>query len=197
VSAAGAKVLDNGTFGIIFATFAGPIAAVLVTRGVDNLRDKERRRLEVFRSLMRTRRMPLSQEHVSALNLVEIEFISKPKVIAAFKALLSHYDSGYGANKTLDELKAANDKADALRTTLLSAIAVVLGYNFEQMDILRGSYMPQGWGVELDEQTAVRKGLAELLSGRRPLPIYVAQSPPTATPTDNNEPASPFPPKPN
>lgn len=187
--------IDGSTIGIIVATFTGPVAAVLVTRWVDKLRDREKRRLEIFRALMRTRKMPLSQDHVSAINLIEVEFHERKKVMAGLKELLDHFHEGYGVNKTVDELKAANDKSDMLRTSLLSAMADALGYKFEQMEIHRGGYTPQGWGVELDEQMTARRGLAELLSGRRTLPISVlpfAGNPVAAQPQQPQV----FPPKP-
>ena len=188
--------MDGGTVSIVIATFFGPIAAVLVTRYVDRLRDNEKRRLDVFRALMRTRRMALSQDHVGALNLVEIEFHRDEKVMAALKALMAHFEVGYGANKTLEELKAANDKSDALRTSLLSAIAKALKYDFEQMEILQGGYTPQGWSVELDEQTVIRRGLASVFNGQKALPITVVQQPTNAVNQTPAQPTSPFPPKP-
>lgn len=143
--------------------------------------------------------MPVSQDHVGALNLVEIEFHAKLPVIAALRALIDHFESGYGANKTLDELKAANDRSDALRTKMLSEMAKTLGYKFEQMDIHRGGYTPIGWSNELDEQSRARKGLLELFYGSRALPVTIVQGPANAiaaTSPPEHE-ASPFPPKPN
>lgn len=187
--------MDGSTIGIIIATFLGPIAAVLITRYVDQLRDGEKRRLEVFRALMRTRRMALSQEHVGALNLVEIEFHKDAKVMKALAALMTHFETGYGDNKTLEELKSANDKSDILRTTLLSAIARSLKYNFEQMEILRGGYMPRGWNIESDEQEAIRRGLASVFNGQKAIPIIMVQTRNAVTQTPTQQ-TSPFPPKP-
>lgn len=189
--------MDENTLGIIIATFLGPVAAVLVTRTVDRLHDRERRRLEVFRELMRSRRMALSQDHVRALNLVEIEFHRDKKVMDAMKALMSQFETGYGANKTLEELNAANERTEALRTALLSAIARTLKYNFEQMEILRGGYTPQGWAAEIDEQTVIRQGLAAVFKGRLSIPITVTTPPGNAVAQTPTQPVSPFPPKPN
>ena len=43
--------------------------------------------MDLFRTLMRTRRVPMSADHVGALNLIEIEFASEPDVLAAWKLL--------------------------------------------------------------------------------------------------------------
>lgn len=147
--------------------------------------------------MMRLRRMPLSADYVGSLNLVGVEFHRQKKVMSALKDLMNHFDDGYGMNKTVDELKSANDKSDALRTSLLSAMANSLGYHFEQMEIHRGGYAPQGWMSELDEQNITRRGLSELLSGRRTLPIEIVAAEGNAIGKANRQqPDSPFPPKP-
>jgi hypothetical protein len=74
----------------IVAVLAGPILAVWVTRRIDESRLKQTRRMEVFRTLMRTRRMRLNPDHVGALNLVEIEFHGEVPVIEAWKSYWDH-----------------------------------------------------------------------------------------------------------
>lgn len=188
--------MDGSTLGIIIATFCGPVAAVLVTRYVDKLRENEKRQFDVFRVLMRTRRMAISPEHVGALNLVEIEFHKNKEVITALKDLMRHFETAYGASKTVDEIRGANEKAEVLRTALLSAIARALKFNFEQLEILNGGYSPQGWNIELDEQTTIRRGLAAVFKGQHALPITVIQSPGNAVAQVPPQQVSPFPPKP-
>jgi hypothetical protein len=146
---------------------------------------------------MRIRRMALSPEHVGALNLVEIEFHKNAKVIAALKGLMTYFEMAYGSRKTVDELKAANEKAEVLRTTLLSAIARALKFNFEQMEILNGGYSPLGWSVELDQQTTIRRGLAAIFNGQQTLPISVIAPSGNAVTQTPSQQISPFPPKPS
>jgi hypothetical protein len=52
---------------IFVATFAGPVAAVIVTRWIDSQRDEYQRRLGIFRTLMATRAIGLSPDRVAAL----------------------------------------------------------------------------------------------------------------------------------
>ena len=78
--------------GAIFATFIGPIAAIFVTRFIDRRREQERRRLDLFRLLMRSRRMPLSSDFVGGLNLIEIEFFDDPDVLKSWRALLESFE---------------------------------------------------------------------------------------------------------
>jgi len=167
----------------IFAVFAGPLTAVLTTRWLDDKRLKQSRRTDVFRTLMRTRRMRLTPDHVQALNLVEIEFHGQQPVIDAWKAYWAHLAQRPPSAK--EEQERFFHDQDALHTKLLHAIARTLKYNMEQLDIFEGGYVPQGWLD--DEQTlrALRNLLLDVLSGNRGIPVV-----PLNTATKNN----PFPP---
>jgi hypothetical protein len=177
------RILDGQTvlgLAVVFATLAGPVLAVLVTRHVDDSRQARERRLDVFRLLMATRRSTLSAERVKALNLVEIEFYGAKPVELAHREVMNHINTP----PPLPE--GWNDRQRKLLTKLLSEMAKVLGYELQQLDVLDGGYYPQGFlDIELEQQ-ALRRALIEVLSGRRPLII----SP--AAPT----PPSPFPPPP-
>ena len=67
----------------ILAIFIGPISAIAVSRILDNGKERKARQMDIFRTLMRTRRTPIWADHVGALNLVEIEFKDNPTIIAA------------------------------------------------------------------------------------------------------------------
>ena len=79
---------------ILIATIAaiifGPIAAVRITLSSETSREKLRRRYQTFYSLMRTRRVTLSPEHVMALNVIQTEFHDDPKVISAYKKYIEN-----------------------------------------------------------------------------------------------------------
>src|SRR3984893_9263784 len=78
---------SSGIFGwaILGATFLGPIFAVLLTRYIDWKREAKNRRLYIFRTLMATRRAQLTTEHVTALNLIEIDFHGEQQILKAWK----------------------------------------------------------------------------------------------------------------
>lgn len=73
----------------IVALFAGPAFAVWLTRQLDDRRELQQRKYDIFRTLMRTRKMPIHVDHVGALNLIEVEFIKDVQVIAAWKSYLA------------------------------------------------------------------------------------------------------------
>lgn len=162
---------------IVIATVAGPLAAVTVTRVIDERRDQRARQRALFRSLMGTRRTPLSDERVKALNLVEIEFYGIGPVEHAHRELMAHI------NTHSTDPAAWNDRQRNLLTRLLTAMATHLGYNLEQLAVLEGGYYPQGYANIEQEQQLTRQLFVEVLSGRRPLSIApVAPTPPPPFP---------------
>ncbi|MGC2659931.1 MAG: DUF6680 family protein [Bryobacteraceae bacterium] len=165
---------------MVFATLAGPILAVYVTRRIDRDKQVRDRQLNVFRSLMGSRRAHLSAERVRALNMVEIEFYGIKPVEAAYRDVMSHVNLPRPLPQTW-----AEDQRKRL-TKLLSEMAKVLGYELQQLDVLDGGYYPQGFADIETEQQEVRRALIEVMSGRRPLVVSPAAP---ALPT-------PFPPPP-
>jgi Family of unknown function (DUF6680) len=171
----------------IIAIFSGPILAVIVTRFIDHRRLKQTRRLEVFRTLMRTRRMRLNPDHVGALNLVEIEFYSEKAVIDSWKAYWNHLHPVLPPNQTeVQQMQLIRDR-DALLTKLLHAMAKSLRIDIEQLDILEGGYAPQGWLDDEMTEKQLRALTLDILSGRRGIPVM-----PFNPPLQNN----PYPPAP-
>ncbi len=79
---------------IVFATFAGPIAAVQAQKWVERRREQNNRRITIFRTLMATRAASLSPAHVEALNAIPIEFYGSRRafkqVVDAWKSYLDY-----------------------------------------------------------------------------------------------------------
>lgn len=165
---------ESSFFGwaVLAATLLGPVSAVFVTRWIDTKREKQQRRLHVLRTLMATRRAPLSPEHVNALNLIEIEFYGKKNVLESWKKLLEHFSKTFDPK---DEERVAREREN-LKTKLLSDMARVVGYRIEQLEIISGGYMPQYMVNYETEQQAIRRLFAELANGNRALPVEVRKS---------------------
>src|ERR1035441_3208916 len=130
--------MDDLYMGIatIIAVLLGPLFAVYVTRRIDESRLKQTRRMDVFRTLMRTRRVRLNPDHVGALNLVEIEFYGEASVIEAWKAYWNHLRMVAPAGMNQDQERQFYQERDGLLTKLLHAIAKTLRFHIEQLDIL-------------------------------------------------------------
>jgi hypothetical protein len=78
---------------VVIATLAGPLLAVLITRKIDENRQLQTRRLDIFRSLMGTRRSTLSPDRVRALNLVEIDFYGIETIQKAHTDLMANINT--------------------------------------------------------------------------------------------------------
>jgi hypothetical protein len=159
---------------VVIATLLGPILAVFVTRYVDKRRQRTDRQYELFRALMRSRRANLSPEYVSALNTVEIEFAGIKSVDDAQRSLFQHLN-------TRPQPSDWGDRLNRLQTRLLYAIAKQLGFQVEQLDVLEGGYVPQGWGTTEEQNTEVRNNVLEVLRGKRALKIEGVASSPVGT----------------
>jgi hypothetical protein len=60
---------------------------------------------------------------------------------------------------------------------LLYSMANGLGYDFDKTHIKNQVYYPEGFGDVVTDQIAIRKSLADILSAKKPLPIWVANYP--------------------
>lgn len=155
----------------ILAIFAGPIAAVMITRRSDKNREKERRRWEVFCKLMRSRREQLSEDFVGSINLIEVEFHDCSEVIDAKVKYFEHLCSDVPS----DETAKSNFFTEGERkyAILMQQIAKKLGVNVDGFDIARGGYSPKGWEHRENEMAFMRKLIFEVLHGNRLLPIKI------------------------
>jgi hypothetical protein len=70
------------------ADFCCRAVALTLWRGAADV--KYQRRLHVFRTLMATRRIPISPDHVNALNLIEVDFYKCKKVEEELIKYLAH-----------------------------------------------------------------------------------------------------------
>lgn len=157
----------------ILAIVVGPVSALYIQRKLDEGREARNRRLWVFKTLMSYRATPLSPSFVQALNLIDVEFDgnneSDKAVRTAWKVLLDHFGDLGKPNPP----ENTPEKTAALTTTLLLAMGKSLGYDFDEVQIKKGAYYPMGLGNVEQEQHALRRGLLELLSGTRRLPVGV------------------------
>jgi hypothetical protein len=92
----------------VAALVLGPIFALLIQRALDWLREKDKRKKALYFTLMSTRAAWLSNEHVQALNSIDIVFASDQRIRALWKLCLDHLatdDSAPGWADTLADLR--------------------------------------------------------------------------------------------
>ena len=157
----------------IIAIVVGPIVALDIQRRLDKGREARNRKLWVFKTLMSFRATALSPNFVQALNLIEVEFDSKSErekaVLIAWKVLLDHF----GELGKTPLPPNADEKTATLTTNLLLAMGKCLGYDFDEVQIKKGAYYPMGLGNVEQEQHSVRRGILDVLAGRRRIPVGI------------------------
>ena len=165
---------------MIAAVILGPIIAVQLQKCIETWREAKGRKLLLFRSLMATRATPVSPEHVQALNMIDIEFYGDKQndktVTDAWKAYLDHLNNGpkdFESPTFQSRLDAWALKSNDYLTDLLFAMSQDLGYTFDKVQLKRGAYYPQGHADIEQEQMVLRRGLADIVLGRRRFPISV------------------------
>ncbi|MDP9124600.1 MAG: hypothetical protein M3N82_08375 [Pseudomonadota bacterium] len=164
------KVTD---LAIVFATFSGPVAALWMQRMIDSRREQHQRRLDIFRTLM-IQRLRLTQGHVDAINAVPLEFSDKKgsigEVRTAWKVYLNHMTK---------DPEEASWQAGRVRLfiDLLQKMGKFLDYDFDPVELEQEFYFPKGHVSLSSDQDVIRQGLAEVLGGKRSLPMEVTTFP--------------------
>jgi hypothetical protein len=173
---------------MILAILLAPLIAVQVQKYIEMLLEKYRRKLRVFYTLMGTRAIRLSPEHVQALNMIDIEFYGRKifgfryqsqvekEVQNAWKEYLDHLCTDITIVSD-EELKSWIKTGEDYFIELLSKMAKSLKYEFDKVHLKKGIYAPKGHSeIELDNH-AIRKGLVEVLLKGKPLPMNVVAFP--------------------
>lgn len=159
--------MNISTWAVVFATLLGPILAVQAQRIVLKRGEARERKLWLFRSLMNTRVGTLTVEHVNALNAVPLEFNKDKAIMQKWRTYLDHMSHQNVA------LEMWSTRRVELYTDLLSKMAEKLDYGFDPLQLKNEIYAPRGHFDIENDQTVIRRGVAELMEGKRTLPLEV------------------------
>ena len=162
------------------AIVVGPIVAVRLTLRSEEAREKLRRKYQTFHSLMRTRRVALSADHVTALNVIQTEFHDDEKVVAAHKKYIEKLSVPVTGETKPDEHKRIFEDRDDAFNEMMFQIGRHLGFTLDRRELSKYSYAPQGWVDIESEQNAIRQLALEMLQGKRPIPVSPFQPNPAA-----------------
>jgi hypothetical protein len=153
----------------LVAVIVGPILAVQAQKYIERRREDRMRKLFLFRELMSTRAARLSQRHVEALNLIDLEYPGdKAKDRAVHEAWRSYLDA-LGTPNDPQNQGVIFERRDRAFTELMYQMAQRLSFPFDRVAIERNVYTPIAHGRLEDDQELIRKGVVELLTGKRAL----------------------------
>ena len=162
----------------ILAIILGPVLAVQAQKWLDKRRASRERKLHVFRILMATRATALSPGHVEALNLIDIEFSNKRRrerrVTNAWKVYLDNLSN---KPEQEEQVQAWVTRNEDLLTRLLWEMGNCLGYDFDEVHIRRGAYIPVGLSKIEQEGHFIRQALVKVLAGEVAFPMRVTDFP--------------------
>jgi hypothetical protein len=167
--------MNIDTWAIVLATFFGPIGAVQAQMFLERQRAKKYRREQIFYTLMRTRASSLSPEHVQALNAIPLEFRGVEVVTNAFKSYIDHISTPVPAPPA-DTAPWVALRIDLL-IDIMAKMAAELGYKYTAVELKHDFYNPVLHSTIEAEQTAIRAGLAKVLSGQGGIPVEVKSFP--------------------
>jgi hypothetical protein len=157
---------------MILAVLLGPIIAVQLTRYLDNKREAQQRKLDIFRTLMATRLYNISWDHVNALNRIDVEFDSRvPKEKDVLNAWKSYLDLLNDKGLTAESW---NTRRTDLFVDLLHRMALVLNYDFDKTHIKNSAYSPVAHSNSEQEVNEIRAGLIKVLKGEIAIPVKIS-----------------------
>ncbi len=128
---------------------------------------------------MSTRATRVSNDHVTALNLIDLEFygqkifgirVQTPKEKAVTNSW-KNYNDQLSTRYEQDQLTAWTDREDQLFTTLLYKISDSLGYDFDEVQLKRDCYRPIAHENLENDQYKLRRALLDVMDGVKPIPI--------------------------
>jgi hypothetical protein len=172
---------------MMLAVLSGPIIAVQIQKYIDRKSESRNRKLRVFGDLMTTRASPLAFQHVSALNMVGLEFNGKQysKVVNAWKIYLDHLNSFPEDDENMQ--KVWNQKKNDQLSDLLYEMGESLGFDFDKVHIKKAGYVPQAYGDQERENTFIRKQLVDVFLNKKSIPMAVTYFPSDDEALDNQK----------
>jgi hypothetical protein len=152
----------------IIAIVVGPILALMAQRILDESREKRKRKLALFHSLLTSRAMPLSPDHVRTLNSIELEFHPhtgrNKAVIDAWRNYLDHLNTPRPAD-AVGSGQSWDLRSLDLQIELIFQMSQSVGYDFDRSMIKRNAYYPVGLGTSENEQAALRRAALKVFEG--------------------------------
>ena len=181
--------VTNGEWVIVFATVMGPILAVQAQKLLEGIRDKKNAKLWVFRTLMATRGTRLSQDHVRALNMIDLTFYgskifyffrwqsnSEKEVATAWKVYLDNLWTN--VDHMSEPQKAVLYGArDTLFSDLLMAMGTDVGFHFDSVVVKKGGYSPKAHEWLEEKQTKLLDSAISVLEGGKSLQMDIRSFP--------------------
>ncbi|MET4514364.1 hypothetical protein ABIB81_003683 [Bradyrhizobium sp. I1.7.5] len=165
---------------LIIATIAGPILAVQAQKWLERSREDDQRKKNIFYALMGTRATRLAEDHVRALNSIDLAFgtsrVKERAVIDAWGSYALQLNTPHDQTSEAQRV-AWNSDAHRLFIELLFVMSKAVGFDFTKEHLQRGIYYPTGHAEIEADRHRVLKNAAAVLSGDQPLKMEISSFP--------------------
>ena len=165
----------------VIAILLAPIFTLRVQKKLEDRKEKEQRKLFIFKTLVATYATRVSPDHIQALNMINIEFYGIKPVLDSWHLYQKHLTTPVAdANNTsipLDEkerkAKEWVDRGSDLFIDLLVCMSQEVGYQFDKATLSNGIYYPIAHQRLEDENRFLRQGLLEIIYNNKPISMNV------------------------
>ena len=162
------------TSSMLFAFILGIVSSVTtiyVKNWIDRKNAAKSSQKQLFKTLWKTRVQPLSTDHVTAINMIPLEFYGQTAITSQWKKYFEHLHQEIAKYPTGEA--AWHEKRLELVYTLLAAIAKALKYQDIDEVEMKKVYSPYAHALMESDQIAIQTNLAAVLRGERRLPVDV------------------------
>jgi hypothetical protein len=169
------------------STLCGAIAAVQVQKFVERNRDRQGGKARIFYLLMATRGNRLSNDHVYALNSIDLQFgerrtlfwYRQSKRDRAVTEAWAAYIAKLSEPQATDPHGLAVWGSERVRvfSDLMFAMSQSLGHRFTKTQIEKSAYAPQAHNDQEVTNRTIQAGLSSLVTGQTALKMNVVGFP--------------------
>ncbi len=149
---------------------------MLITKYLDAKKEKNNRRLWIFRTLVANFQNRSIYDFVSAINLAEIEFDGDANVLKAWKNYRKAIEPKNPKPSNEQEVRTALKEMDDALAELVKTIGISLGYKRDKLDILNNYFIPQSWINDDNHLREKERLLMEILRSERSLSFNIIHS---------------------
>jgi len=159
----------------ISAIILGPILAVQAQKWIEKHQAETNRKLYIFKTLMATRSIAgrVSFDHVTALNMIDIEFYKEKEITDAWKCYLDCLNQPESENASNTWAK----ERDGLFVDLLKKMAKSLGYDFDPVHLKKAVYLPKAHSEADAYQLFIRDSIQKILKGEQAILVNLVSLP--------------------
>jgi hypothetical protein len=154
----------------------GPILALGAQRVLDRIREKKKRRMDIFLTLMTTRASPLAPNHIQALNSIDVIF--KRGWPWRDRQIRDAWHKTLAQMSTDPSQAGWGERVNDLKLDLYTAMGRAVGYRYTIDYLRRQVYLPKHFTDLEQDQLLARQRLLKVVTDDGIKVVVMQESPP-------------------